>query len=46
MTVLAQPVLQDADGSQEVMPMHHHQVDVVGVLATAETGDEKGTQLN
>ncbi len=35
-TVLVQPVFQDADGCQEVVALQHHQVDVVGVLAAAE----------
>jgi hypothetical protein len=36
MTVLVQPDFQETDGSQEVMALQHHQVDVVRVPAAAE----------
>jgi|GEM_PF-6260510 hypothetical protein len=36
MAVLFEPVFQETDGSQEVMALQHHQVDVVRVLAVAE----------
>lgn len=36
MAVLFEPVFQETDGSQEVMALQHHQVDVVRVPAAAE----------
>jgi hypothetical protein len=36
MAVLVQPDFQQTDGSQEVMALQHHQVDVVRVLAAAK----------
>ena len=36
MAVLVEPVFQHTDGSQEVMALQHHQVDVVRVLAAAK----------
>ena len=36
MAVLVQPDFQQTDGSQEVMALQHHQVDVVRVLPAAK----------
>ncbi len=36
MAVLVQPDFQQSDGSQEVMALQYHQVDVVRVVAAAK----------